>query len=415
MQIDQTGVHDGPIIVGGKAKEVKLINQGAYGCIFYPGINCKGKLESSRFVTKIQKNDKTVKNEIYISKRIMQIRGYFRYYSPIIKTCPVKITKKLRSEMQQCNVVKEKSGDDARVNLDNLDIVSNKVAYVGANNLRKHLLRKHVPRYASYGDDPSNRQNKPQNNLPEAQRFVAELLRTQLYLNRGIEQLIKHKIVHYDIRYNNIMYSEKLETPVIIDFGLSISIADLSPTTYHRKFYVFDIYPYWCMDIYICSYIFQTITYPIAESKTITRAEIDYIVDSFIYKEDPDHIGSIRVANDVFNIGVIGNQIDAFIAKWKAFLSPFVGKPWFGLYKELIKSWPTWDNYSLCVVYLMTLDDLFANNLDLYKIMYANLKGPIEKYTEILTRVIYSPANERPSLAATSAVLREIDELLRLG
>ena len=38
---------------GGK-KELKLINSGAFGCIFRPNLTCDGKVGTAKYVTKIQ-------------------------------------------------------------------------------------------------------------------------------------------------------------------------------------------------------------------------------------------------------------------------------------------------------------------------------------------------------------------------
>ena len=39
-----------------KMIELKLINQGSYGCVFKPGFTCSGKVENNeKYITKIQK------------------------------------------------------------------------------------------------------------------------------------------------------------------------------------------------------------------------------------------------------------------------------------------------------------------------------------------------------------------------
>ena len=45
-----------------------LLEQGGFGCVYYPGINCtQGKiLNNSKVVTKLVVNDFTADNEIYI-------------------------------------------------------------------------------------------------------------------------------------------------------------------------------------------------------------------------------------------------------------------------------------------------------------------------------------------------------------
>ena len=44
----------------------KLLAQGGFGCIYYPGINCNSKPTSDKFVSKIQKRNQTSENEINI-------------------------------------------------------------------------------------------------------------------------------------------------------------------------------------------------------------------------------------------------------------------------------------------------------------------------------------------------------------
>ena len=58
----------------------KLLNQGAYGCVYYPGFTCKGNIEKSKkFVTKIEIFDKTSKNELEISRTVRTIKNYNKW------------------------------------------------------------------------------------------------------------------------------------------------------------------------------------------------------------------------------------------------------------------------------------------------------------------------------------------------
>ena len=68
-----------------KRKELKLIGEGTYGCVFYPGINCKGTIDTPNYVTKLQKNTNSIKNEWTISQRITKLAGYKQFFAPIIK------------------------------------------------------------------------------------------------------------------------------------------------------------------------------------------------------------------------------------------------------------------------------------------------------------------------------------------
>ena len=66
----------------------KLLNQGAYGCVYYPGFTCKGTvLREKKLITKLEIYDKTSKNEIEISNKIKKIKNFSKFFSPVIKHC----------------------------------------------------------------------------------------------------------------------------------------------------------------------------------------------------------------------------------------------------------------------------------------------------------------------------------------
>ena len=395
------------IMDGGKPSKVNLIAQGAYGCIFYPGISCdSGKADGPNFVTKIQKNERTTMNEISISNKIKQIKGYTRYFAPIVKQCPVKLTSQTNTELKKCDVFKHETIDPTQT------FVSNKIRYVGKKNMRRHLLDKYVSQYASYGSNPHNAPIKASATAKHAHAFFSEMLRTHIYLNRGIDQLVKAKMVHNDIRYNNMVFDDKLEVPIFIDFGLSIDVRDLSPETYTKRFYVFDIYPYWSMDVHICNYIFQVVTYPRAKTEPIRSTDIAPLIHSFIYKENANQKGTFSVGNDVFNLGIIDAQVKGFENKWTHYLTKFVGKTWFDLYETTIGCFDTWDAYAVCVVYMMVLDDVFSKNIELYKVLYNTYGSLLAEYIQIVSSVMYETSDKRPSLAKLSQTLKNIQKRL---
>ena len=55
----------------------KLLSQGGFGCVFFPGISCDGKSQTNKsIVTTLQKKDLTADNEINIGKLIKTIKNY---------------------------------------------------------------------------------------------------------------------------------------------------------------------------------------------------------------------------------------------------------------------------------------------------------------------------------------------------
>lgn len=237
-------------------QELELINQGAYGCIFHPGINCRGKKEDIRYITKIQKNADNIQREIAIAKYIVKIPRYTRFFAPIIKQCPVKIERKLIPSVKQCDLFSKMSESE----LTHFSYVSNKVRYVG-----KHDLRDFV------------------NTQPDAVRAANALVEAHTYVCKAFEKLAKQDIVHMDVKSNNLMFDEKLQRPIVIDFGISVHLPSLkTPKDFEDAFYVFDSYYVWTVEIMACNYMFSEIGREKAETEIVREDEIKRIVEVFL-------------------------------------------------------------------------------------------------------------------------------------
>ena len=87
-----------------------LLGQGTYGCVYHPGINCNHKPLNAKYVTKIHSSEeKTIQNEIAISKKIQTITNYELYFSPILENCDVNLAKVDKEEVEKCDFVKKTS------------------------------------------------------------------------------------------------------------------------------------------------------------------------------------------------------------------------------------------------------------------------------------------------------------------
>ena len=353
---------------GGKSEsEIKLINNGAYGCIFRPGINCKGNKERKNFVTKIQKRSKTIQNEIDISDKVRHIKGYMKYYAPILKSCPVKVSKKYQHEINKCEIFQKDREENKSV------YISNKIRYAGSLTLEDYLI---------------SVMNKNATFYPFWTSYS--------YLLDAVTLLFKNDIIHYDLRYNNVMFDSRLDVPIIIDFGLSIDMTKLGPTTYSKSFYVYDFYSYWCMDIMICNYIFQVVTYERSLKTAVTADHLELIFKNFIYGvEDKNTEGAQSIRNGIFNLEIMQNTVAEFKETYFKYLSFFIGKTWFELYTELMKYSNTWDNYSLAVIYVFILNEQYQRNSKLYTKIMSKEGDSLSAFIRILKQILFSPPNER--------------------
>jgi len=364
---------------GGK-RELKLINSGAFGCIFRPNLTCDGKIGTAKYVTKIQKNKRTIAHELRISERVKKIRGYARFFAPVLKYCQVRIKKDHIKDLNKCEIFENETAKQ----IESASYVSMKTRYVGDNDLRKYIFSNKTPKL-----------------------FLKEILQTHLYLLKGIQKLFANKIVHYDLKYNNIIFDSGLKVPVIIDFGQSWCTDELkTENEISAAFFVFEQYDYWCIDILICNYIIQKVGFKEAKTDFVTEQEIDQIYDVFIYGREPKYESSEegakkKILSDVYRYNILQNpnKMLSFKSKLDEYLQPFINKrTWWELYEELIGYANTWDCYSLSVIYLNMLDDGYFSNVELYNIMLKSTDIRLDKYVELMETVVYSSPNNRPTI-----------------
>ena len=358
---------------GGKMpakKELKLINNGTYGCIFHPGITCKGTPESAKYVTKIQKSKRTIKNEWRVSKKILTINGYARFFAPILKQCNVRIQKEESKELMKCDVFKNADNTSAQT------YVSTKVRYVSNMDLRKYLIKSVPP-----------------------QRFLLEIWRTHLYLLKAIEKLSSNGIVHYDLKDNNIMFDVKLNEPIIIDFGLSFFKSDLKATDKaDNVFFTFADYSYWCIDILACSYIFSVIGHSHAKTEKVRESQLTEIFNVFMYgTEKPTE--NDKIVNSAFEYHLLNSreQFLKFKERYASYFSAFIGKTWWEMYEDLIQYVDTWDNYSVAVIYANLLDKAYFVRPEVTAKTLEKSRDEMSKYVNGLESIIYAMPNERAS------------------
>ena len=357
---------------GGDAKttELKLINDGTYGCVFHPGLTCKGKKESLKYITKIQMNKRSIKNELRVSEKIKRIEGYARFFAPVLKDCVVRIAKEHSSEMLKCGVF-DKDANEAL----SRSYVSTKIRFVSDMDLSKYLL---------FNVKPA--------------RFLSELWRTHSYLLKAIHKMTSNGIVHYDLKDNNIMFDSALNLPIIIDYGLSFLKTDLKSDNLESIFFVFADYNYWCIDIIACSFIFNEVGYERSKIDTVREHELLEIYKVFLY--GTNHVstqGKLANLSFEFHSDNSSETLDDFKMKYMKYFGRFLGKTWWSVYEELIKFVDTWDNYSAAAIYTILLRDARRANKSLYDKVIGKNRERAERYINGLKRIIYAMPNERMS------------------
>lgn len=372
--------------VGGSTGELKLINQGTYGCIFHPGINCQGKKENAKYLTKIQKNAKTIENETKVSKLIRTIKGYTKHFAPIIKQCPVKIAKQYTNELQQCELFREIDTKD----LHKQTYVSNKIRYVGNNNLSDYIQLQNT-----------------------VYRFWKEILETHTYLLKGIQKLLTKDLVHYDIKYNNIMVDPAMQKPIFIDFGITVPIQQLTDANYYDYFYVYDTYPYWCFEVCMCNYIFHELLIENAKTTLVDTKTIHQIYNVFVYGRE--NTQSRQIDNSIFSSSLFKQNTDKIVDEYRKTVMEYYGKfvgsaTWWDVYQHFMenKYYKTWDTYSLAVVYLFLVENTQKHNPQLYYQLETKTKSVFNQYMAFLFSTIFNSPDKRPTPESAVKTMREI-------
>ena len=210
-----------------KAKNL-LLGQGSYGCVYYPGINCAGKINKKKYVTKLQEISFYSVNEINIGKYIKKfIRKYSSLYAPIVKNCTVSFQTIQKSELNitECETLFPNSSHnndsndyyaDPDYDYTN-DYDKNKS---DAYTLKNKLHTKYYLMYMNYIVNKTFKKYFEKYKILEL--YVVDLIKTSLLLITSIGYLVNTKIIHNDLHVNNILINLKNRKPIIIDFGLSM-------------------------------------------------------------------------------------------------------------------------------------------------------------------------------------------------
>lgn len=359
-------------VVGGKAGDrktrvrdkIKMVSQGAYGCIYRPGLTCSGKPNASKnFVTKLQKRNRTADNEIAIGKIIAGIPTYQYRYAPVVQSCPVQLSAIDPIYVKKCDVAKKslarrEKGPDL--------FTLNKIKYAGSETLETYLTRR----------------------LSSGGYFLPKFYEMHLYLLRSVQLLADAKVVHYDLKENNIMYDATNHVPVIIDFGLSVNMATiLAPRApseaYKYAFYThYEKYPPWCLEIVLASYLVQNKQTTNWMTSRVNAADLGRVVDAYFLSN-----GAVRTIADRDPTAVNKSRV-----AWRALvasLDKLTGKQ---AVDRLASTWVSWDNFGIAVIFLFLWAQYNLDRLD---------PSPVtEQYYTAVVNVILTTPENRPTAAA---------------
>ena len=298
----------------------KLLAEGGYGCVFIPGINCNGSImPNKKYISKIQRFDDSAKNEIEIGRIVQNIGGFEDHFSPVLKFCNIDIAKVKDKEISKCTILKKKATKK---------FIVMKLRYIEGNDFMDYLI---------------NQKNSVQ--------LVSNIILSYNHLLKSVSMLIEKQILHYDLKGTNILFDMEKETPILIDFGLSVQISNIDfddnlqtlMNNLKNIFYVYaPEYSIWSLEIHYLSYILH-------KNKEPTVMELTDIAEKYVMEN--------KALNKNFSPWFLKKYKEKCIKQLKKYNEIDYMKR----IKYLFNYWETFDNYALSIMYLRFLKYININ------------------------------------------------------
>ena len=283
----------------------KLLAAGGFGCVFRPSIDCDGKINDTYdTVTKVQAADRAALNEIAISKIVKTLPGYTRFFGVALQSCVVGSSQISPHVIKQCDVIKGVP--------DLLLITFSYIPNVSMQQVAMASLQRREDIYV--------------------------ILHSYSLLLRSLKSLNHVNVVHLDLKAENILYDAVYHLPVIIDFGIAIDMSSLTAASWKEVFYAFTPeYYIWPPEVQYIAYLLHVNPAPTEEEIELFAREI--------------------TRNNKALEGFPAVFIDEWSATLADYYKQYVGRSSSVVIEELIAYWPTWDNFSLSVMYLRFMHD----------------------------------------------------------
>lgn len=351
----------------------KLLNQGTFGCIYSPEIPCGSSKQttvknkySPVFLSKIQITEEgEIENNL--GKQISNIPNYKNFFAPATTLCNVDIGVINDEEISKCKVLSDT----------NKKFTSSRIRYVGSLNLAKFLKK--------YKDDDV--------------LLIKKIIETNLYIQHSLKLLYENDVIHYDLKSNNIMMDDKYGVPIIIDFGLSFNIKQLSSN--YKEFYVFyDKHPYWSIEIMLLSYFTNAHKHnKIQFENPLDKEVVLDIIESYINKNEIFEAVFFRIEETQTYKETIINFIESTMTD-----RPLITiKEFMDLLIETSSS--SWDTFAVAVMYMFILES--ANKLESQLGDSDSKSTPYHKYNSLIKQIILSFPT-RPSFDEITTILKNI-------
>ena len=295
----------------------KLLSQGGFGCVYYPGITCNGETDKDKqYVTKLQRRDFNADNEIHIGNLISTIKNYKNFFIPVIKSCDIDLRRIDSSIISDCQVVSQ-SGE-----VNYLLMTLNYVKNISLENTIVSSSSKEIKK-----------------------RSFAQLLSMYTYLLNSIKLLYEKNIIHFDLKVDNLLFGIKLGTPLVIDFGISIPKDKLNKDSMKKYFYAFvPEYYVWPLEVHVINYLLHS------TQSTLTDYDIKLISGRFSETND-----ALLFFSKSFK--------ERYLLSCIYQLKKYIGVERDKVIDQLLSYNHTWDNYSISIMFITIYIKIFKQGM----------------------------------------------------
>jgi hypothetical protein len=305
--------------------ESRFLASGAYGCIYHPPYDCKGKdLKDKSHVTKLVKDDYTSQTEYDVSTLLKGIEGFLL----IDKRCSINSTS-IQPMVKGCDLIERK---DPQLEKKYLLLYSK---YIHGTELVKYI-KKHFT--------------------------IEKLMKTMFFLCKQIELLIDNKIIHHDLHFGNVMYDYDTNKMIVIDFGLAIIANKFykeGKINYpYLKNAIFNYTPSWqyfSIDEHLLCYM--------VHEGDLTERVIQDTLDEYL----ETHL--------LKNLPIYQHYRESSFNYFKK----YIGKPREYTIKKFLSWWNTWDYYKISLHLLKIYIKMNIDYPELYMLLLL-MVHPIPKY-----------------------------------
>ena len=356
----------------------ELIGTGGFGCVFRPSMNCSGKTHSSKkYVSKVQVKDRFSENEVKMASIIKSIKQYRKHFAPVVSFCKrLSLVDVGKSEISTCPLI-ETDADPG-------ELLMTKMRYVDGNGLDVlySAIRKGEYDVSSWD-------------------YLNAIIGVHIKLLNSVELLNGAKVYHMDIRKPNVILEGDDDTPIIIDFGLAFQWSKVRLANMGDVFYVYapkeratDI---WSPEVMFMCYLVQV-------AKELGKDVGDVVVTGDMIDRVADDIAKY---NDTLNRVFSEGFMEKYRSGLKKSLGVYKGKKVSDIYRDVLKSAWSWNNYNLGVM-ICGMIDFVAND----KKLDAVLKKVIMEYKKLVVYNTHPVVEKRISVNDTLTKLDKIDVLL---